>query len=84
LSDIFSETIQDIYRYIPVMMHSIDIEGRIITVSNYWLEQLGACPRIDRQHIFSIKFEISPNLARSVNRKSAETQRQLDVKIFRK
>lgn len=41
MSDIFSETIQSIYMYIPVMMYSIDKEGRIITVSNYWLEQLG-------------------------------------------
>ncbi|MGF1601152.1 MAG: PAS domain S-box protein [Thermosynechococcaceae cyanobacterium] len=30
-----------IYENTPVMLHSIDTEGRLMSVSNYWLEKLG-------------------------------------------
>ncbi|MFW5969237.1 MAG: PAS domain S-box protein, partial [Halofilum sp. (in: g-proteobacteria)] len=30
-----------LYHHTPTMMHSIDAEGRLIAVSDYWLEQLG-------------------------------------------
>ncbi|NER96219.1 MAG: AAA family ATPase [Symploca sp. SIO1B1] len=30
-----------LYEHTPVMLHSIDLMGRLISVSNYWLEKLG-------------------------------------------
>jgi PAS domain S-box-containing protein len=35
------EKYRNFYKNTPVMMHSIDSEGRIISVSNYWLTSLG-------------------------------------------
>jgi len=32
---------QSLYENTPVMLHSIDQQGRIISVSNFWLEKLG-------------------------------------------
>ena len=32
---------RDLYNNTPVMLHSIDKEGRLISVSDYWLDQLG-------------------------------------------
>jgi PAS domain S-box-containing protein len=32
---------ESIYRNTPVMMHSIDAEGRIVNVSQYWLDVIG-------------------------------------------
>ena len=39
-----SEECQYIYNNTPVMLHSIDTEGRLVSVSDYWLEVLG-CER---------------------------------------
>nr|NIQ11704.1 PAS domain S-box protein [Gammaproteobacteria bacterium] len=30
-----------LYQHTPMMMHSIDVEGRLVAVSDYWLEVLG-------------------------------------------
>ena len=35
------ERYRDIYHKTPVMLHSIDTTGRIIRVSDYWLEKMG-------------------------------------------
>ncbi|MFP2904776.1 PAS domain S-box protein [Pyxidicoccus sp. 3LFB2] len=35
------ETYRSLYRSTPVMMHSIDREGRLISVSDFWLSTLG-------------------------------------------
>jgi len=35
------ERYRDLYEHTPVMMHSIDIDGRLISVNDYWLEALG-------------------------------------------
>lgn len=35
------ERYRALYKHTPVMMHSIDQEGRLISVSDYWLESLG-------------------------------------------
>ena len=35
------ERYRSLYENTPVMLHSIDSAGRIISVSNYWLEKLG-------------------------------------------
>ncbi|NIQ93328.1 MAG: hypothetical protein GWO11_03390, partial [Desulfuromonadales bacterium] len=32
---------QNLYRHTPMMMHSIDADGRLLTVSDCWLETLG-------------------------------------------
>ena len=34
-------TYRDLYRKTPVMMHSLDVEGRIVSVSDAWLAKLG-------------------------------------------
>jgi PAS domain S-box-containing protein len=36
-----AEKYRHIYHKTPVMLHSIDIEGRIIRVSDHWLEKMG-------------------------------------------
>lgn len=33
--------LEELYKHTPAMMHSIDHEGRIVQVSNHWLEILG-------------------------------------------
>jgi PAS domain S-box-containing protein len=38
---ISKEKYQSLYDDTPVMMHSIDREGRLLSVSNYWLDALG-------------------------------------------
>ena len=35
------ERFRDLYKRTPIMMHSIDNEGRLLSVSDYWLESLG-------------------------------------------
>lgn len=35
------EKFRKLYKKTPVMLHSIDAEGRIINVSDYWLEKMG-------------------------------------------
>ncbi|MBF0258744.1 MAG: response regulator [Desulfamplus sp.] len=35
------ERYRNIYNHTPVMLHSIDREGKLVSVSNYWLEVLG-------------------------------------------
>lgn len=35
------ERYRDLYERTPVMMHSIDNEGRLVSVNEYWLEMLG-------------------------------------------
>jgi len=35
------ESYRTLYRNTPAMMHSIDREGRLVSVSDYWLEHLG-------------------------------------------
>jgi len=35
------ERFRSLYEHTPVMLHSIDSRGRLISVSNYWLEKLG-------------------------------------------
>lgn len=35
------ERYRRLYKNTPVMLHSIDREGRLLSVSNYWLEHLG-------------------------------------------
>ena len=35
------ERFRSLYENTPVMMHSIDHEGRLVSVNNYWLETLG-------------------------------------------
>lgn len=32
---------RNIYNHTPVMMHSIDTKGKLVSVSNFWLEKLG-------------------------------------------
>ena len=39
------ERYRDLYQLTPVMMHSIDREGRLVSVNDYWLEALGYQPR---------------------------------------
>ncbi len=34
---------RDLYQRTPVMLHSIDEAGRLVNVSDYWLETLGYC-----------------------------------------
>ncbi|WP_158272014.1 PAS domain S-box protein [Marinicauda salina] len=35
------DRLDEIYRNTPAMMHTIDVEGRIVEVSDYWLTHLG-------------------------------------------
>lgn len=35
------ERYRKLYKETPAMLHSIDAEGRLVSVSNYWLEKLG-------------------------------------------
>ena len=35
------ERYRDLYEQTPVMMHSVDSEGRLVSINDYWLEVLG-------------------------------------------
>lgn len=35
------ERYRSLYNHTPVMLHSIDAEGRLVSVSDYWLEKMG-------------------------------------------
>ena len=40
-SEVSNARFQEIYDRTPVMMHSIDDQGRLVSVNDYWLEVLG-------------------------------------------